>query len=238
MHSGRGDRRHSEGGYLRLLYLLLHVLTHLLLWCHDSLHLAFKFQAPLHELVNLKEIKTKLSTIWRRFFRALVVSWGLLRAPAQERPRKSEGPTPRCTNITTIIFPRISKTANEAGTLYNEIRVWVLRERTFICGKCVWLKLYHVVNGIVQIQYNFDQKRLHTPFRIKFDTKFLCIIFIILNVQYLFYKIMIFIIWGPNRLRKVVETEPCIVFRRVFWFHYVVTKSWFIWLWLHYTVIY
>jgi hypothetical protein len=34
----------------------------------------------------------------------------LLRAPAQERPRKSEGSTPRCTNITTIIFPPISKT--------------------------------------------------------------------------------------------------------------------------------
>jgi hypothetical protein len=33
----------------------------------------------------------------------------LLRAPAQERRRKSEGPTPRCTNITTIIFPQISK---------------------------------------------------------------------------------------------------------------------------------
>jgi hypothetical protein len=47
----------------------------------------------------------------------------LLRAPAQERPRKSEGPTPRGTNITTIIFPRTSKTAifklaNEEGLLY------------------------------------------------------------------------------------------------------------------------
>jgi hypothetical protein len=43
----------------------------------------------------------------------------LLRAPAQERPRKSEEPTPRCTNITIIIFPRIRKTANEEGLLYK-----------------------------------------------------------------------------------------------------------------------
>jgi hypothetical protein len=35
----------------------------------------------------------------------------LLCAPAQERPRKSEGTTSWCTNITTIIFPRISKAA-------------------------------------------------------------------------------------------------------------------------------
>jgi hypothetical protein len=44
-------------------------------------------------------------------------------APAQERPRKSEGPTPRFTNITTTIFPQISKTAmckpaNKEGLLY------------------------------------------------------------------------------------------------------------------------
>jgi hypothetical protein len=38
--------------------------------------------------------------------RAVVV---LLRAPAQGRPRKSEGPTPRCTDINTIIFPGIRK---------------------------------------------------------------------------------------------------------------------------------
>jgi hypothetical protein len=46
----------------------------------------------------------------------------LLRAPAQERPRNSEEPMPRCTNITTI-FPRISKTAmrkpvNEEALFY------------------------------------------------------------------------------------------------------------------------
>jgi hypothetical protein len=34
----------------------------------------------------------------------------LLSAPAQERPRMSEGPAPRCTNIITI-FPRICKAA-------------------------------------------------------------------------------------------------------------------------------
>jgi hypothetical protein len=39
-------------------------------------------------------------------------------APAQGRPQKSEGPTPRCTDITTVIFPRIIKTANEASLLY------------------------------------------------------------------------------------------------------------------------
>jgi hypothetical protein len=48
----------------------------------------------------------------------------LLRASAQERPRKMEVPTPRSTNITTIMFPRINKTAmrkpaNEAGLLHS-----------------------------------------------------------------------------------------------------------------------
>jgi hypothetical protein len=36
------------------------------------------------------------------------------------RLRKSEGPTPRCPDISTIIFPRISKPANEAGLLYSD----------------------------------------------------------------------------------------------------------------------
>jgi hypothetical protein len=28
----------------------------------------------------------------------------LLRVPVEERPRQSKGPTPQCTNITTVIF--------------------------------------------------------------------------------------------------------------------------------------
>jgi hypothetical protein len=35
-----------------------------------------KFQAPTHAMVDVKEI-TKLSAIWRPFFRTLVVSWCL-----------------------------------------------------------------------------------------------------------------------------------------------------------------
>ena len=45
-----------------MLCLSLHVLTHFLVWFHDSLHLMLKFQAPVHELV---------------FLRSLVISRGL-----------------------------------------------------------------------------------------------------------------------------------------------------------------
>lgn len=34
----------------------------------------------------------------------------LLLAPARERPRKNEGPTPLCANTAARIFPRINKT--------------------------------------------------------------------------------------------------------------------------------
>jgi hypothetical protein len=83
----------------------------------NSRHLSMKWSTS-------KKWLTSSSAIWRRVFRALVASRGLLRSPAQERPRKSEGSTPRCTNITTIIFPRIIKTAmrnpaNEGGLLYG-----------------------------------------------------------------------------------------------------------------------
>jgi len=44
-------------------------------YIHPSLHFVLKFQAPLHETVNFKVI-TKWYTIWRPFFRALLVSWG------------------------------------------------------------------------------------------------------------------------------------------------------------------
>jgi hypothetical protein len=40
MHDGEADRSLSEGGDLRLLCLLLHVLIHILVWYHDSLRLA------------------------------------------------------------------------------------------------------------------------------------------------------------------------------------------------------
>jgi hypothetical protein len=51
MYGGGGERRLSEEeGDLRLLCLLIFV------WCHDGLHLAFTFQALLHEMVSLKEM--------------------------------------------------------------------------------------------------------------------------------------------------------------------------------------
>jgi hypothetical protein len=57
MEGGGRDRKLSEeGSNLWLRGLLLHILIHLPVWCHDSLHLAFKIQAPLHEMVNLKEM--------------------------------------------------------------------------------------------------------------------------------------------------------------------------------------
>jgi hypothetical protein len=37
--------------------------VHILVWCHDNIHLILKFQAHVHEMVNFKEI-TKLSAIW------------------------------------------------------------------------------------------------------------------------------------------------------------------------------
>lgn len=46
------------------------------------LHLVFKFQAPLHEMVNFKVI-AKWYTIWRPFFRALLVSWGFSTAASE-----------------------------------------------------------------------------------------------------------------------------------------------------------
>jgi len=46
------------------------------------LHLVLKFQAPLHEMVNFKVI-TKQYTIWRPFFRALLVSWGFSTAASE-----------------------------------------------------------------------------------------------------------------------------------------------------------
>jgi hypothetical protein len=44
-------------------------------YIHPCIHFVFKFQAPLHKTVNFKVI-TKWYTIWKPFFRALLVSWG------------------------------------------------------------------------------------------------------------------------------------------------------------------
>jgi len=41
---------------LLLLLLLLHFVLHLFGWSHDRLALWLKFQAPIHETVNLKEM--------------------------------------------------------------------------------------------------------------------------------------------------------------------------------------
>jgi hypothetical protein len=67
-------------------------------------------------------VARRLRSYWDR--RADVGCCVLLCAPAQERPWNCEGPTPRYTNMTTVICPRKSKTAmrkpaNEAGLLYS-----------------------------------------------------------------------------------------------------------------------
>jgi hypothetical protein len=63
----------------------------------------------------------------------------LLRAPAQKRQRKSEGPTPRCTNITTIVFffsqkrkTAMCKPSNEAGLLYEWMALLQLSVHTLL----------------------------------------------------------------------------------------------------------
>jgi hypothetical protein len=100
---------------------------YLLVRCHDSHHLRFKFLAPLHEIFNLKEMIDYVIHHLEAFLQSTGsqlrhVQACSVRLRKSDR-EKSEGPTPRCTNITTIIFPRISKTAsrkraNEAGLLY------------------------------------------------------------------------------------------------------------------------
>ena len=73
----RRDWRHSEiRGDLQLLWLFLHVLTLVLVWCYDILHIMLTFQAPIHAMVDVREM-TKLSAIWMPFLRTLLVSWCL-----------------------------------------------------------------------------------------------------------------------------------------------------------------
>jgi len=45
--------REERGGLL--FCILLHFLTHILVWCLDCFPLVIKFQAPVHETIDLKE---------------------------------------------------------------------------------------------------------------------------------------------------------------------------------------
>jgi len=54
MYGGKGDSEESSD--LRLLCLLVHALIHSITWCHNSLQFVLKFQAPVLEMVNLKEM--------------------------------------------------------------------------------------------------------------------------------------------------------------------------------------
>jgi hypothetical protein len=69
----------------------------------------------------LKIVKStvEVHSVWHDIYVATKAG-GQMRAVVyySVRLRKSEGPTPRCTNITTIILQRISKTVNEEGLLY------------------------------------------------------------------------------------------------------------------------
>jgi hypothetical protein len=71
----------------------------------------------------------------------------LLSAPAQGRPRKSEGPTPRCTNITTVFFSQMSKPANEESLLYQK------------CHQVSMCSL-HVATQISYVELNFFSRHL------------------------------------------------------------------------------
>lgn len=98
-----------EGDDLRWLYILLHVLTHLLACCHEILHLAFELQAPLNEAGYSK-----------RIIRVGHPPSAGLCAPAQQQQRKSAEHTPRFAHADAIIYPRINKTAmsKSASLLY------------------------------------------------------------------------------------------------------------------------
>jgi hypothetical protein len=63
----------EEIGKPQLLCRLVRVLTHFLVWCHDSHILILKFQTHAHEMDNLKEV-AKSSAIYRPSFLALEVS--------------------------------------------------------------------------------------------------------------------------------------------------------------------
>jgi hypothetical protein len=57
MHDRGADKRLSEKrGDLQLLCLLLHALIHRFLYDDDSLPVMLKFQAPMQEIVNPKQM--------------------------------------------------------------------------------------------------------------------------------------------------------------------------------------
>ena len=57
MHASPPDGRlNEERGHRQVLYLLLHVLIHFLVWRYVSFILMLKFQALTHEMVYLKYI--------------------------------------------------------------------------------------------------------------------------------------------------------------------------------------
>lgn len=53
---GTGDRGPSEERGDYLLYCLLLVCTHLLEWCCNIIHVSLKFQAPILEVVDFREM--------------------------------------------------------------------------------------------------------------------------------------------------------------------------------------
>lgn len=61
----------GKRGNLWLLYFLLHVRTHLIVWHYDCFD---RMPTQLVDMLILKEIEL---SVLRSFFRALVVSWGL-----------------------------------------------------------------------------------------------------------------------------------------------------------------
>jgi hypothetical protein len=54
VYGGVGDESLDE------LLHLLHVLIHVLVWCYDSQHLMLKYQAPIYEMADLKNMIDKV----------------------------------------------------------------------------------------------------------------------------------------------------------------------------------
>jgi hypothetical protein len=58
-----------------------------------------------------------------------------LNAPAQEKPRKSKGPAPRFTNITTKFLLRVNKTENKAYNLHYFIIAFYSLPNSYIASE-------------------------------------------------------------------------------------------------------
>jgi hypothetical protein len=69
-------------------------------------------------VIKIAKSTVEVHSVWHDIYIATETG-GQMRAVVyySVRLRKSEGPTPRCTNITTIIFPRTSKTENAVGLM-------------------------------------------------------------------------------------------------------------------------